>query len=1056
MLVQSTLANDSSGSDYRDDIVSFLRRQLVGPLQSANEILAESPRLRFLLGILFPRRAMRRLALDDEQTEGDNVADEETALDAPIIVEDDWLPSSLGLSFYTTSTSIDCAIWGARYEERAAGRGRKWHRLSISEESDPEKLRISPFVTGATALDGRAELSSVWRPLASGYLITVTLSNATTVEEVEGAEESIEMRRLQDAGCLHQIGLACTPFDSAIEQYPSISRSARDDEDEELNLMYSHAATYGVGHGCSIKWTGESHGKVSTVRSEHLPMFDIAPVDYELSGFDDVLTLRNLVSYDSSRLFERLGDFVSVYESWQADLALQGVNAQFEDAKRRILARAAEASSRMHSGIRYLKTNANALSAFRAANKAMLVQMLCAEQIADASYERSAASQPILDWHRSERKWRPFQLAFQLLTLRSTGEVEDAEREIVDLIWFPTGGGKTEAYLALAAFVLIFRRLCNGLRGAGTTVITRYTLSLLTAQQFQRAAALICALEWMRVNDPIDLGQSSFTIGLWIGGDHTPNLFTKAREAFEAMLEEEEPRNPFQLQQCPWCGTQIVPKNRSDDPADYGIRSTDRSFQFFCPADDCAFHDGLPVGVIDEALYAEPPSLLLATVDKFAQLPWDDRAGVFFGAGRFDTPSLIIQDELHLLSGPLGTTVGLYETAIEALIALNGGRPKVVASTATIRGSTEQILGLFGRKQTRLFPPSGLDSRDSFYARASDKPGRRYLGILPQSHSTQTAVVNAASAILQSPIACSLGAAQLDAMWTLVVYHNSLRELGRTINLSRDDIPERLAAWYGDDARVIADDQIMELRSRLDGAVLPKRLQQLKVGNAEEGALSIVGCTNMFSVGVDVQRLGVMLVNGQPKSTSEYIQATSRVGRGAAAGLVVILYGATRPRDRSHYEQFVAFHSSLYKRVEPTSVTPFSPPARSRALHTVLVTLMRHWGGLPGDDEAGNFTKDSSAVATIRAIVASRVRDVDSNEAEATMFEFDRLVEAWDSLAASTTAKKRPLFYRSAGMAHRNLLARFGSKPIGMWPTPTSMRNVDVECGLGVLGAERR
>lgn len=1053
MLAEPIVANMQN--DYRDGIVSFLRKQLIGPLYSANEALMESPRVRFLLGILFPRRSLRRLVLEDEE-DGEVATDAETALDAPVIVEDDWLPSSLGLSFFTLAETINCAVWGARYEERTEKNRREWQRLTIAEELEPECYTLSPSDLAATVLDGKAMLSSVWRHLGRGYLVTATLSNSMTLEEQEGAEVTTETRRLQDANCLHQVGLACTSVGSPIEQYPSISRSARDDEDEELNLMYSHAATYGVGHGCSIRWIGERNGRVDAVQSEHLPTFDIAPVDYELEGFDDILTLSNIISFEKNRLFERLSDFVGAYEKWQSDLALRQVESQFNSAKRRILDRATEAARRMRSGVQYLKSNDQALVAFRLANKAMLLQMLCSQAIDDKAYSRNEAEQPKLDWKSSARTWRPFQLAFQLLTVQSTGDVDDADRRLVDLIWFPTGGGKTEAYLALAAFILVLRRLRDPERGAGTTVITRYTLSLLTAQQFQRAAALICALEWVRANDGTHLGNKRFTIGLWIGGEHTPNRYTLARQAFDIMLEEEEPRNPFQLQQCPWCGTLIAPRSRSENSEDYGIKCTDRSFEFYCPANDCAFKDGLPVSVVDEALYAEPPSLLLATVDKFAQLPWDDRAGVFFGAGQFETPSLIIQDELHLLSGPLGTTVGLYETAIEALISLNGGCPKIVASTATIRKSSEQIAGLFGRLETRLFPPSGLDSRDSFFARTSQKAGRRYLGILPQSHSTQTAVVNAATALLQSPLACGLEGDQLDAMWTLIAYHNSLRELGRTINLSRDDIPERLAAWYGDDARTIADDEIMELRSRLEGAVLPKRLQQLKVEKNKDGVLSIVGCTNMFSVGVDVQRLGVMLVNGQPKSTSEYIQATSRVGRGKAAGLVVVLYGATRPRDRSHYEQFTSFHSSLYKRVEPTSVTPFSPPARSRALHAVLVSLMRHWGGLPADDDAGKFSRDLIAVKTIRNYLESRVKDVDPNECQPTMFEFDKLVDAWHAAAAETTAKKKPLFYRSAGKAHHNLLARFGPKALGLWPTPTSMRNVDAECGLGVLGADRK
>jgi hypothetical protein len=671
--------------------------------------------------------------------------------------------------------------------------------------------------------------------------------------------------------------------------------------------------------------------------------------------------------------------------------------------------------------------------------------------IQDKSYARNTVEEVVFDLGECRYKWRPFQLAFQLLTLESASDSTHPDRDIVDLIWFPTGGGKTEAYLGLAAYVIFLRRLRHGDKGAGTAVITRYTLSLLTAQQFQRAATLICACELIR-QESTSLGNKPFRIGLWIGEKNVPNRFSKARELFDIMIEEDEPRNPFQLQQCPWCGTLVIPSRKSPD-SDYGIKSSENAFNFFCPTDNCAFHSQLPIDVIDEGLYKHPPTLLLATVDKFAQLPWDDSAVSFFGGSAYAAPSLIIQDELHLLSGPLGTTVGLYETGIEALITLKGGNPKIVSSTATIRRASEQISGLFGRHRSRVFPPSGLDSRDSYYARASTKAGRRYVGILPQSHSTQTAMVNTASALLQSPIACGLKDVDLDAMWTLVAYHNSLRELGRTVNLSRDDIPERITAWNPIDAREIPEDAVMELRSNLDGAALPKRLQQLGVPYNEDGALSVVCCTNMFSVGVDVQRLGLMLVNGQPKSVSEYIQATSRVGRGSVPGLVITLYGATRPRDRSHYEQFRAFHSALYMHVEPSSVTPFSPPSRDRALHAVLVMLMRHWGRLPADGDAVFFDKDSAEVKTIRELISARVRIIDPEEADATIKQLDYLIAEWDEIAKDRSEKGASFFYRSAGKSHSNLLAEYGKPKAGMWRTLKSMRNVDAECGLAVLGA---
>ena len=1035
--------------------MAFLRRQLLGPLDGPLETISDPPRVRYLLGVLFPQQSVRSETLVDEEDDGLEGADQEGAADAPVVAADDWLPSSLGISFFVRARSLECGVWAARYVEQPSGRARRWARIPIAEADEPELVFLSSDdASTRVVLEGRARLTSVWRPYKGGFLVTVALANASIIEVDESGKLTDEQRQRQDAECLHQVGFSCTPLDGAILEYPTIDETFRDEEEEELRLLYAHAGVYGVGHGCSINWSDPENGKTKSVSTEHLPSHDVPPLSYDLDGFEDILTLGNLVLFEKTKLIGRLTEFVMAYEEWADSLASQIVPARFEAAKTRILARTAEAVARMHNGVRYIEEHEDALEAFRLANRAMLMQMHQSRKvIAEKTYSRNQAPFAPLDLASAGYTWRPFQLAFQLLTLESTAERDSAERDVVDLIWFPTGGGKTEAYLGLAAFIIFLRRLRFGERGAGTTVLTRYTLTLLTAQQFQRAATLICACERLRRSDPGRLGGRPIVIGLWIGDKLTPNRLVNAREQFDALLDEEEPRNPFQLQQCAWCGTSIVPERRSADSADYGIRSSDALFEFYCPTDACPFHDILPIGVIDQALYRDPPTLLLATVDKFAQLPWDERAGVFFGGAHFDSPSLIIQDELHLLSGPLGTTVGLYETGIETLIALNGGKPKIVASTATIRRAPEQVAGLFGRPQTRVFPPSGLDSRDSFYARASSKPGRRYVGILPQSHSTQTSVVNAASALLQAPLSCELEGAELDAMWTLVVYHNSLRELGRTINLARDDIPERIKAWAGKNGRDISDDGVMELRSNLDGAALPQRLQRLKSPYGSPDVLSVVGCTNMFSVGVDVQRLGLMLMNGQPKSTSEYIQATSRVGRGAAAGMVVALYGATRPRDRSHYEQFRAFHSSLYMRVEPTSVTPFSPPSRTRALHAVFVMLMRHWGGLDLDNEAGGFDKNLPAVGRIRRALENRVRSIDPDEEAATLTEFDELVEEWDSLAKECAAAKKPLFYRSAGKSHRNLLAHFGKRSTGLWPTLTSMRNVDAECGLAILGA---
>ena len=1051
----------------RDAICEYLHRQLVGPAGPPDELLDSAPRDRYLLGILFPRAATVQEFLSEDEVQSlaaeagiaaEHILEEKT--DQPVPVSNDWLPSSFGLSFFTNDRDVRCDVWGAQYECERAGRKNVWRRRTIAEAETPEPLTISAPATGVAGepkkvLDGKAVVHSMWRPLHGGYLLTVTVVNAVELPPIVGGANADH--RAQNEACLHQVGLRCN-VGSGVCEYPSAPTLGRDLEEEELKLTYRHAKVYAVGHGCSVSWPQTNSETVPYVVTEYLPRYEVSPLTYSIEGQDDILEIRNLVDYDLPLLINKLEDFVGQYSAWIENLAAQAVPSKYEGAKQRILDRLRDVIGRLDAGVDLLGHEPTVLRAFRLANLAMLTQMYRSRDIMKGRvYDRNSDHATRVDYRTINYKWRPFQLAFQLLTLRSTALEDAPDRDVVDLIWFPTGGGKTEAYLAVAAFSILLRRLKYGNAGAGTCVITRYTLSLLTSQQFQRAATLICSCELIRRENEHELGSMPISIGLWIGDKHSPNRTSKAYEKFKLLLEDEEPANPFQLQQCSWCGTEVVPTKHCGEREAYGIRSDEFSFEFFCPNVRCEFHDQLPIQVIDEELYRNPPSFLLATVDKFAVLAWEDRSTAFFGSSEFRPPSLIIQDELHLLSGPLGTTVGMYEAAIECLIQLWDAKPKIIASTATIRRAGDQVSGLFGRAMTSVFPAPGLDARDSYFARVDvAAPGRRYVGVMPQSHSTQSSMVETAVALLQSINEYDLEASSRDAYWTVVVYHNSLRELGRTIQLARADIPERLEARASthDRLRKLDDDHVMELRSKVGDEKLPKLLQRLYVPLDQDGAVSLVACTNMFSVGVDVPRLGVMLMNGQPKSTSEYIQATSRVGRGTYPGLVVTLYGATRPRDRSHYEQFVSYHSALYKHVEPTSVTPLSPPSRARALHAALVILVRHWAGLAKDDEAGLFRKDDPKIQQIRKTILERAQDTDPSELDATTRHLDRLIDEWDAKARGTAQQRRSLYYKSAGKSHVNLLKYFNASGAG-WPTLSSMRNVDVSCGISIVGEDQ-
>ncbi|MEI6137401.1 MAG: helicase-related protein, partial [Chloroflexota bacterium] len=616
-----------------------------------------------------------------------------------------------------------------------------------------------------------------------------------------------------------------------------------------------------------------------------------------------------------------------------------------------------------------------------------------------------------------------------------------------DLIWFPTGGGKTEAYLALAAFEMILRRLRHGVRGGGTAVLTRYTLRMLTAQQFQRASTLICALERMRKTPASPLaGKPQFTIGLWVGGETTPNKFSEAQKHTKALLRAQTPENPFQIDVCPWCGTPLIPSHRLQDDSAYGFKATRTTFVVHCTHVGCEFYEALPVQVVDEQIFAEPPTLRIATVDKFARLPWVKDAGSLLGRGDspFIPPGLVIQDELHLLSGPLGTTVALYEAAVLGLIAWDGTKPKVVASTATIRAASEQVRRLYGSPVT-LFPPSGIDADDSFFATLDgDSPGRLYLGLMPQAHTQSYATVLALTALLEAPGSLTDDPELLDAYWTVVAYHNSLRELGRTVTIARDDVSNLLSVRAGEspDERRISRDGVIELTSSVKPGTLVRHLARLEQSHSSGDAVDVVASTNMLSVGIDISRLGVMLMNGQPKMTSEYIQATSRVGRSKVPGLVVTLLRASKPRDRSHYETFRAYHEALYKSVEPTSVTPWSPASRDRSLHAALVMLVRHGCGLRGNDDAAHFRASDRSVSKAVQILMAAVHRAEPDADRGAERELNRLTAEWDRRAEEARLAGQPLKYESSDKDYPSLLKDFGERKDG-WDTMHSMRSVD-------------
>lgn len=906
---------------------------------------------------------------------------------------------------------------------------------------------------------------------------------------------------IDNDNCFFQVGFSVRTTDNSASflPYPTKHNISEHEDDRSMRLLYRNHRTFAIGHGCSPLWTEEGGG-ATEIRTEVIPVFEMKPI--VPTRFSDLqLRMYDLSDYGNPELLtSNLSRLCEKYETWidlQDAIAKKELNGNLRETAISHIENCRSCLRRIRHGIDLIRMDSTVRRAFTLMNRAMLLQQIRYglklrewKVKQDRSLEIEKIDYPDIhnpetwpDWSETEKKnknygsWYPFQIAFILMNIKSIAHPNYKERKIVDLIWFPTGGGKTEAYLGLTAFTIFLKKLRDK-EDSGTTVLMRYTLRLLTAQQYQRAASLICACENIREENKEELGTERITAGLWVGEGLTPNKRSTAVSAHRKMTQGSSKENPFIILKCPWCGAQMgsVKEDRQHRVQGYRLSRDPSTVIFQCHNDDCDFsreNFTLPLSVIDEDIYDNPPTLLIGTVDKFAMLAWNPGARMILGfrdGERMSPPELIIQDELHLISGPLGSMVGHYETIISELCKNTSTEPnvypKIITSTATISRAAEQCHSLYGcgEENVFLFPPQCINAGESFFAcEDRDAKGRMYAGVhasgLPSHATTQVRVI---SALLQGTKSASVAdEKERNPYWTILNYFNSLRELGHAATLVSADIREYLnAMWIRKGIRKIGNidprrfvNKVIELTSRIQNTEIPQYLQDLEIDysvNRDTYPVDICLATNMISVGVDVQRLGLMTVIGQPKTTSEYIQATSRVGRSKdGPGLVVVIYNTTKPRDRSHYEHFYSYHSTIYSQVEPTSVTPFSSPVRERALHALLITYVRYFG----TQRNRNYPQplpDESLFENFREIIRSRISTVDPGELELSLKLLEERIEEWRSSypprygGFTTNISERPLMY-PAGMTPHEEWENIS------WPTPTSMRNVDVSCEAGLI-----
>jgi len=1146
----------TTAAEVRDELIDQLKKFMVGPQWGNNETIDTGPGSTYVAGKLYPQ---------DSDVEQENVPAEESQDDE---VSDKTSINSLNLSSFGLTCMLDAQteqikinVHYGTYSSIKIGDDDKNRLFPRTHHSQSELLPIPKPVesTKIIPLDiDFGQLKIYFKRSSSGILCSVYMVN-TYHSHIPSFGKIIFQPNIEIISEKNQIK------HNVPENYSKVTGS-----DENLfELLFDTKKNFGFGHGCSVTWNDSAivDGNIGQIYTDFIPQYTqdkIGPLDPEslsdpvvAQSIKSCMSMKKLSEEtDYTKYSEILLEFPKLYSNW--------INTELESNLETIsdkqigkiqIKKCQDTLKRINEGINIISTDPIAGKAFQFMNKVMSIQRLCVTTT-EQNKENKEYTPPIIE--NASGEWRLFQLGFILMNVKSflseknsaqkldgndinENDIRDS-REIADLLWFPTGGGKTEAYLGMISFVMAMRRLTgrklsnpNGEQilhpeAFGTSVLMRYTLRLLTIQQFQRAASLMCACEYVRRQDLSVWGNLQFSVGLWVGQASTPNQLigkdnstsaesTIARARQNGIIPEEH--NPMQLLSCPWCGDKL-------DAYNYEIYK-DTKFNLpqrmrcYCKNNKCFFNKNnlrlnpntnssdtevcIPILTVDDDIYDWCPSLLISTVDKFAQIAYNpnianifgkvniyctqhgfldkekvgshklgknmDPKHIYFSINNLTPPDLIVQDELHLISGPLGTLTALYETAIDYFCKNNKRkmRPKIIASTATTKSANIQIETLFNRR-TNIFPPQGFEFGKTFFSTIDlISPGKIFLGISPTARSPLTTLAMTSGSLMRRiRYLREQGVPDgiLDPYYTLISYFNSKRELGGAFGTYSDTVPDYFDQifdnienrkthdleeftteitndkeefeneinavesntgldFFLDDKKTeesksnVSKSNVSErkkyvntkfisdeLTSRKDSGEIPNILKKLEItlGN---NPLDYLLCTNMLSVGVDIQRLGIMIVNGQPKNHSEYIQSTGRIGR-KYPGLILTVYNSLKPRDLSHYENFRLYHSAFFKYVEPISITPFSARSRDTGLFAVCVGMIRNMVPLVDRDPA-NFNRNvgtiRDAINEIKSEFSKRVSDTDNKQREQTLLEIDEYMETWENLASQSTDENK-------------------------------------------------
>lgn len=1102
-------------SKVRQEIIEAIKNDLIGPREGNEETLNENPELSYLTGLIHPISKESKIEFDYQEDinldsgEIDSLGDEDN--------EDKYSAkykqqNSFGVSFYLTTENQDLDIevkWGdyllekyAENDKEGKERNKKVYRRT--PRSIDFKARIDNSFKSKVYQLGEISKDSIDNAFYRG--VSVKISQFSLTNNYKLVSVYITNNRIADEELVNGIMFQVETTIKTTNNFSFIPEYLCRKIDLTDEFLYESKPIFAHGHGCATDWH-ENNGKTTLVMSKFIPDHELPGVSPVLEGFEPK-TFSMLFFSQAKNKIETIKRLKKLYESYHLWINELKLNPKLKEPSfikqgNQVIEKCEIQAKRIYEGIELLENNETVFNAFCFMNQAMHMQR--AINAFSKKYGSGIKCNIGEELSKDNNEWRAFQIAFILLNLTGITDYNSEFRSYVDLLYFPTGGGKTEAYLGLMAFLMGYRRmnrknsdLYN--KDGGVTIILRYTLRLLTTQQRDRLTKMVIAAEILRQQriskNDMSLGTEPFSVGFYVGGGVTPNNFNDFRDSDREpkKLQESIGKLNNQLITCPYCGKELKKE-------DFLVDLDNENISIHCSDENCYFFKyknspvEIPVYLVDEQIYRKCPTIVIATVDKFARLPWDPATNSLFGRvdrycpkhgyiaiGKkhpkthqssnfedrihvkkvkpFFPPELIVQDELHLITGPLGTIYGAYEAAIEELcsIEIDGEKivPKYIVSTATIKNAQNQIKSLYGRNKSLQFPADGLDIKDSYFIKEiplEQNPFRKYIGVSASGKSLKTTQLRIYAMILQKTLELSEREEYrnyIDPYYTLIGYFNSIRELGGTVRLLQDDIPKRIT-WIKKQYNHKKERKFFkhkEITSRMTSGKIAGLLKELETQIGEKNFLDVAIATNMISVGLDIDRLGLMCVFGQPKQSSEYIQATSRIGR-SFPGLVVTIYSPYRPRDMSHYENFKGYHSHIYRYVEGTTATPFSARARDRVLHALFISLARlSIEELAENEDAKNISLiHQTKIDEIINKISRRVAKVSPKLHKDVVDEINRFIDDWKTLQRVSTT---PLHYYIFNTERGSRLMNFYGEPNTAKEKPTlnSMREVESSSSL--------